>query len=64
MEYDRMTLRQLLKVSLFSDTTELEISWTGRHVGFNHLKMEQAFRDHFEIVRRHEISTVFYVIRR
>ena len=58
-----MSIRQLLRSSFFKDTDELEPLWTGGHVGFNHVKLDEHLRKDFVVDHRSEsLISVFYVL--
>jgi len=63
--HDPLTFRQLFKSAFLCDTEELEPLWDGHHLGFNHLKLGQRLKAHFEIRHRSEsLISVFYVLGR
>jgi 2-polyprenyl-3-methyl-5-hydroxy-6-metoxy-1,4-benzoquinol methylase len=63
--YDPMSAKQLIRSSFLKDTDELEPLWTGGHVGFNHLKLDQHLENNFVIHHRSEsLISVFYVLGR
>ncbi len=55
-----ISIADMLKASLFNDTTNLENQWQGGHLGFNHKKLENRLKKDFKIVRRKNI--IFQVI--
>ena len=55
-----LSWRQLFRAVVFKDTSELESRWNGDHLGFNHVRLEEQMRAHFEVVER--IETVFQVV--
>ncbi len=60
-----MSLRNVLKASFLKDTSDLEPLWDGGHVGFNHLRLEEALRERFRIEERASLGfQMLYVIRR
>lgn len=68
---DKLSFGELMKASFLNDTTELEKRWQEwhmsdtRHIGFNHLKLEQHLRDKFTIVKKKDIFfQILYVIRK
>lgn len=61
---DRMSFRNFVKSVFLGNTDELEPLWNGKHLGFNHLKLDKLLADNFEVVRRKEtIISCLYVIR-
>lgn len=57
---DKISLTDLLKVTLFNDTTNLEKEWQGGHFGFNHKKLEYYLKKEFTILKRKNI--IFQVL--
>lgn len=65
MPHEHQTFGQLMRSTFLRDTEALEPHWTGRHNGFNHLKLERAMAERFRIVRRKNMfATAMYVIAR
>jgi len=68
---DKLSFSELLRATLFNDTTTLEQRWQEwhmsdtRHIGFNHLKLECHLKEKFTIVRKKNILfQVLYVIKK
>ena len=60
---ESISMANLLRASLFNDTTNLENQWHGTHLGFNHKKLEKALKKDFTIVRKKNIIfRVMYII--
>ncbi|MCZ6782320.1 MAG: methyltransferase domain-containing protein [Proteobacteria bacterium] len=58
-----MSWRSLLRASFLKDTSELEPHWDGGHLGFNHLRLEEAMSDVFSVEKRTNLGfQVLYVI--
>lgn len=56
---------ELLRAGLLRDTRELERRWDGGHLGFNHLRLEEAMSASFTIERRKNLGfQMLYVVRR
>ncbi len=54
----------LLKVSLFNDTSNLEKQWKGTHLGFNHKKLENELKRHIPVLKKRNIGFhVIYVLK-
>ena len=51
-----LSWRELLRAGVLRDTTSLEAKWDGDHLGFNHLRLEQALRTRFRIARRSNLG--------
>lgn len=65
LKSEQFTFREMLAAGLLRKTDGFEHKWDGRHKGFNHLKLERAIRDEFEVTAHREtLITAFYVIRR
>jgi SAM-dependent methyltransferase len=63
----RISRGELLRAGLLWDTDALERRWKAPsgHLGFNHVRLQRAMAERFEIVRkRHLVFQVLYVIRR
>ena len=45
----------LVRASLFNDTSDLEKQWQKRHLGFNHKKLEKHLEKEFYILKRRNI---------
>jgi SAM-dependent methyltransferase len=63
----RISRGELLRAGLLWDTDALEPRWKAPsgHLGFNHVRLQRAIAERFEIVRkRHLVFQVLYVIRR
>ncbi len=55
----------LLRVSCFNDTVDLERQWQRGHLGFNHKKLESHLKREFNILKRkNTIFEVIYVCQR
>ncbi len=64
-EREAISIKNLVRASLFSDTNDLEKQWNGSHVGFNHVKMESYLWQFLDIVRtKHLLFQVIWVCRR
>lgn len=62
---EKISLTDLLKVTLFNDTTNLEKNWQGGHFGFNHKKLEYRLKKEFTILKKKNIIfQVLYKIAR
>lgn len=60
-----MTTRELLRAGLLRDTRDLEDRWDGGHLGFNHLRLEEAMQGEFRIDGRADIVfQLVYLISR
>ena len=65
MQRDPVSTKDLIMASIFSDTKNLEKSWNGQHVGFNHKIMEKKIINHFDILeKKHDLFQIIYVIRK
>ena len=65
MYREPISITNLVKASLFNDTTDLEKKWNGGHLGFNHEKLERHLRNEFLILEKKDIFfQVVYVIRK
>ena len=61
----QISITNLVKASLFNDTTELEKEWDGDHLGFNNKKLERYLRNEFHILMKKDLFfRVIYVIRK
>jgi 2-polyprenyl-3-methyl-5-hydroxy-6-metoxy-1,4-benzoquinol methylase len=55
---------ELWRAVLLRDTSRLEPRWDGGHLGFNHLRLEQAMRGRFDVERRVNLGfQIVYVVR-
>jgi len=45
-----ISVANLLRASLFNDTTDLENQWRGGHLGFNHKKLETHLKKDFKLL--------------
>lgn len=60
-----MSTRSLLKAAFLKDTSDLEPGWDGGHLGFNHLRLEEALRGRFRIEKRSNLGfQMIYLIQR
>lgn len=57
---EKVSLTDLLKVTLFNETTNLEKQWQGGHLGFNHKKLEYHLENDFTILNKKNI--IFQVL--
>jgi len=55
-----ITMTDLLKASLFNETTRLENQWYGDHLGFNHKKLESYLKKDFKLLKKK--NTIFQII--
>lgn len=61
----KISLTDLIKATLFNDTTNLEKEWKGGHFGFNHKKLEYYLKKEFTILKKKNIIfQVLYKISR
>lgn len=62
---ESMTWGELLRAGVLRDTRALESRWDGGHLGFSHLRLEEAMASAFHIERRHSLGfQMIYVVRR
>ena len=47
-----ISMNNVLRASLFDDTTDLEKRWQGGHLGFNHKKLESHLGKEFHILKK------------
>jgi hypothetical protein len=58
-----ISVGNLLKASLLSNTEDLEKQWNGGHLGFDHRKLENCIKGEFRILRKkHMMFQVLYLI--
>ncbi|MEA1998643.1 MAG: hypothetical protein U9N61_04880 [Euryarchaeota archaeon] len=63
MNRERISIKDLIRASMFSDTSNLEVQWNGGHLGFNHKKLEKYIRNEFDILeKRSNLFQIVYVI--
>lgn len=63
MNRERISLKDLIKASIFNDTSNMEKAWRGGHMGFNHKKLEKYIRNEFDILqKRNDLFQIIYVI--
>ncbi|RLG29559.1 hypothetical protein DRO03_06980 [Methanosarcinales archaeon] len=63
MKRERISLKDLIKASIFNDTSNIEKKWDGGHVGFNYKKLEKCIRNEFDILqKRNDLFQIIYVI--
>ncbi len=67
MNRERISTKDLIRSSIFNDTSNLEKQWSGGHLGFNHKKLERCIRlgNEFDILeKRNGLFQIIYVIRK
>ncbi|GAH48862.1 unnamed protein product, partial [marine sediment metagenome] len=67
MNRERISTKDLIRSSIFNDTSNLEKQWSGGHMGFNYKKLEKyiGIRNEFDILeKRNDLFQIIYVIRK
>ncbi len=60
-----ISMNNLLKAVFLKDTSDLEKRWTGGHLGFNHKKLENYFKNKFLVLKKKNLFfQTIYVIRK
>lgn len=64
-QIEELSLKEIFKAGLLNDTSKLELKWDGRHIGFNHKKLERNIEKEYQII--HNEGNIFqkiYVINK
>jgi len=64
MPTEKMKFPDLMRAAFLCDTSRIESEWNGSVYGFNHLRLTEALRRHFNVEVFGSLTSVFYRIRR